>query len=38
MQVLIDTNVILDVLMQRPGMEFSGRILVKSEVLYLRLQ
>lgn len=30
MQVLIDTNVILDVLMQRPGMEFSGRILQMS--------
>lgn len=30
MQVLIDTNVILDVLMQRPGMEVSGRILQMS--------
>ena len=30
MQVLIDTNVILDVLMQRSGMEFSGRILQMS--------
>lgn len=27
MQVLIDTKVILDVLMQRPGMEVSGQIL-----------
>lgn len=30
MQILIDTNVILDVLMQRPGMEASGRILQMS--------
>lgn len=30
MQVLIDTNVILDILMQRSGMEFSGRILQMS--------
>lgn len=30
MQVLIDTNVILDVLMQRPGLEVSGRILQMS--------
>lgn len=30
MQVLIDTNVILDVLMQRTGMEVSGQILQMS--------
>lgn len=30
MQVLIDTNVVLDVLMQRSGVELSGRILQMS--------
>ena len=30
MQVLIDTNVVLDVLMQRPGYELSGRVLQMS--------